>query len=283
MLIFFERGRLGNQLFQYVALRKFYPNDHFVLVGFSDIQALFHVPNTTFISSGCSKITRLLRRNIEKILCFLARRVRLMNCFAEDLSKGSTKPIAQRGLLSKITFCADGYFQSDRYIESFAIQGLEQKADIWAKANGLMQTYCLGAEPNVFMHVRRGDYLSWPSKQNSAVLPASWYFKAIEQIRVVLPKARILILSDDIHYVRDVFSSIDNTVIISENPEWDFPLMSLCDGGILSASSYSWWAARLIKQRLGESCIFIAPKYWAGHRNVEWFPPEIETEWMRFI
>lgn len=44
--------------------------------------------------------------------------------------------------------------------------------------------------------------------------------------------------------------------------------MKNCDGGILSPSTYSWWAAYLSNKR----GFFLAPKYWIGHRQKVLFP-----------
>lgn len=41
MIIFFEEGKLGNQLFQYYGLKKYFPNDNLIFFGCKDLKELF--------------------------------------------------------------------------------------------------------------------------------------------------------------------------------------------------------------------------------------------------
>ena len=62
----------------------------------------------------------------------------------------------------------------------------------------------------------------------------------------------------------------------------DFVLMTQCKGGILSASSFSWWGAYLAKQKYSGT-FFLAPKYWAGHRQKRWYPESMKSSFLDYV
>jgi len=96
-----------------------------------------------------------------------------------------------------------------------------------------------------FMHVRKGDYdtLSWSSSAN--------YFASALNIIDTIPEIEIIyILSDNIEYCKEqlkfeIWKSTKKIKIFDELDELKcMYLMSLCNGGgILSASTFSWWGA----------------------------------------
>ena len=63
--------------------------------------------------------------------------------------------------------------------------------------------------------------------------------------------------------------------------------MSLCDHGVLSASSFSWWAGLYSVQRTltGERYgSFVAPMFWIGHRKEKWHPVTLPyASWLEYI
>ena len=119
-----------------------------------------------------------------------------------------------------------------------------------------------------FVHVRRGDYLSWPSEEYPAALPASWYTNHIQRLSRKFPHSRFLVFSDDTEYCREAFSDLPQTTIVEAPVKESFFAMSQCDGGILSASSLSWWAAFISKE--SHAGPFIAPEYWIGWPESSW-------------
>lgn len=76
-------------------------------------------------------------------------------------------------------------------------------------------------------------------------------------------------LTDDPPYAEDFVGKRADVVVSKENVGVDLAIMSLCDGGILSASSLSWWGAYFANDRQGRGP-FVAPKYWLGHREEQW-------------
>ena len=118
-------------------------------------------------------------------------------------------------------------------------------------------------DPPIFIHIRRGDYVKWPSREKPAVLPASYYHKCIDLIRSKISNPFFIFMSDDPCYVEDIFGDVKNSFISKFSLNEDFAIMTQCRGGILSASSFSWWAAYFSNLQHPHSH-FLGPKYWAG-------------------
>jgi hypothetical protein len=80
-----------------------------------------------------------------------------------------------------------------------------------------------------------------------------------------------------------VFSKYPN-VVISENCQYvDLALMKQCSMGILSASSFAWWGAWFSFQNEKNYNIYIAPKYWGGHRTRHWYPEGFIFDWITYF
>jgi hypothetical protein len=75
-------------------------------------------------------------------------------------------------------------------------------------------------------------------------------------------------MTDDVDYVEKNYSWVKNSTVSRNNMYVDFALMTLCDGGIMSNSSYSWWGAYLSKGRSNT----VAPKYWLGFKSRKEYP-----------
>ena len=125
-----------------------------------------------------------------------------------------------------------------------------------------------GYDPVFFIHIRRGDYLTWPSPESPAALPESWYREAMHTIRETQPGAHFLVCSDDDDYAEQFAQGIRNAEAITATPRETLSLMSRCTGGIVSASSFSWWGAQLAsRQSRGP---FIAPLHWITWGEQRW-------------
>lgn len=96
----------------------------------------------------------------------------------------------------------------------------------------------------IFMHVRRGDYLTLSNfhyVQNHSYFEQSW--------SVMYPRSHntmVYIISDDIEWCKNEIWSFP-CHFFDNNDELDaLALMSLCKGGaIIANSSFSWWGAML--------------------------------------
>jgi hypothetical protein len=133
-----------------------------------------------------------------------------------------------------------------------------------------------------FVHVRRGDYLHWPSPDFPAALEADWYASQMEEVRKQsIAPVRFLMFSDDPDFCQVTFANTPDIVLIDAPSDFSFLAMSHCQAGILSASTFSRWVAKLAAADQPGPCI--APRYWYGWRRREWIgsptPEEGFLEW----
>ena len=119
----------------------------------------------------------------------------------------------------------------------------------------------------VFVHIRRGDYLHLSVEGELGIdLPKSYFEKAINIIEKNIDTPFFIFLSDDISYVEWCFKEIEPKIISKNSMEVDLAIMTLCEAGIISNSSYSWWGAYLMNTKKK----IIAPKYWyGGEKRIE--------------
>lgn len=86
-----------------------------------------------------------------------------------------------------------------------------------------------------------------------------------------------IFLSDEPETIEREFIYLKNKTISKGNHfGTDFAIMTKCDAGILSASSFSWWGSYLMKNR----DLVIAPKYWLGFASLENCPKEPLSHFM---
>ena len=120
------------------------------------------------------------------------------------------------------------------------------------------------------LHVRRGDYL----QHSGFELPnaAEYYSAAIDAAKRLLPKAPVLVFSDDIEWCREqdcfhgaIFHVFDETPK-QNTPLLDMFCMSQCAVLIISNSTYSWWAAWLSGR---QNAKVFAPFIWLDRVPVE--------------
>ena len=69
-----------------------------------------------------------------------------------------------------------------------------------------------------------------------------------------------------------------NEIYLKNNdPFFNFYIMKNCDGGILSPSTFAWWAAYFSQKK-----IFYAPEYWHGHRKKKFHPQGFKTSFLNY-
>lgn len=150
------------------------------------------------------------------------------------------------------------------------------------EARQFLSTLPCAPQDCFFVHVRRGDYIRWPSSEAPAVVPLSWYCVQMQRIRESNPQAHFVLISDDHPCVEEFFSQDQTLVIHKGSLVSDFAVMTQClGGGVLSASSYSWWGGCFVHNK-NPLARLIAPRYWAGYRSGSWFPSRIETSWLEY-
>jgi len=283
MIIFFEFGKTGNQLFQYTGLKKYFPNEKLVFFGCKDLNKYFNDADVYFITKNL--YFRWFLFSLPKIILYFLANLKIIGSIKEyDRPFKRFDTIVKKGFFSKIFIARDIYFQHKddiNYIKNPLSQKKvsNKKALEWFKEKGI------NIEKNsiVFVHIRRRDYLVWPSKEFPAVLDFDWYQRAMGLIEKKFDRPTFIILGDDHDYIRNNFKESSSLFISNNNLDIDLSIMSLCCSGILSASSFSWWGAYYSRFNNNEKGTYVGPNYWGGHKMKEWFPPNFKVDWITYI
>jgi hypothetical protein len=278
MIIFFESGRLGNQIFQYVGLKHYFPKHKLFFFGCPPLRNTFNITDVTFISSN----TNSFLYKVLKIILYILIKFRFLGEIKEI--NNNTKLYVQRGLLWNMFITHNIYFQYNSFTNTiFNPPTIKNKYLAFAK-NWLRKKKVFKKKSNlVFVHIRRGDFFAWPDVNFPAVLDLRWYKKNMIHIKNIVKNPIFVIMGDDNLYIRNSFKESKSLIISNNLAEIDLSIMSLCSYGILSPSSLAWWGALYGKNYNKKKNYFIAPKYWAGHRRKKWFPANFHTDWITYI
>jgi len=281
VIVFFEDGRLGNQLFQYAALKELYPNQRLLFFGFGALKQAIESVDAIIIEK--EKLPRFLMAVLKRLFSTLAK-IRIIGTIQESRENSTYVFKKFRGVFFNIYVLKQSYFQHQDMLERIN-PSLRLNEDIFRTASDwLGEKASESSDKNfVFVHIRRGDYLTWPSHEYPAVLERQWYSRAMDRMRAKVKNPIFLLLTDDPYYAKDCFGG-QQDILISENDQLvDLALMSLCKHGILSASSFAWWGAWFSKKLNSDEGFYMAPKYWGGHRKKEWEPEGFITNWITYI
>lgn len=282
MIIFFESGRLGNQLFQYCAIRKLMPEGPLLAIGMHELKMNF--TGTDFLEdTAWNKMLRTLVSRIgRERMEWIAGKLRMMTLVVEERTASVIKFNVRKGLFGNLVYFKAGYYQSQDMVDENIANRIELTKDIGVRADEFLNQYPGEKNDRYFVHIRRGDYIHWPSREAPAVMPLRWYVEQMERIRSRNPRARFFIVSDDKPYAEEFFSNFEDVVIVNLDMLGDFAVITKCGGGgVLSASSYAWWASHFAR-RDNQQAYFVAPMYWAGYRRNAWFPERIRTSWIQY-
>ena len=173
----------------------------------------------------------------------------------------------------------NGYFQSEKYFKNYKNEIVElfDKFDLSKKA--LVMNFLMNLNYNSLtsVHVRRGDYISPPYKQefHTNLGKTDYYKNAME---IIGNEGAFIFVSDDIEWCKENFKG-DNIFYSPFNEELDdLLLMSMCDNQIIANSSFSWWGAWLNEN---ENKKVIAPKNWFAHRGPQDAQDLVPENWMK--
>lgn len=231
-----RHGRLGNQMFQYAALR-----------GIADIKGYeFCIPESNFNNEWEDhQLFEAFTLPNLKNKRFLSGNYYQEKNFTYDKQY--------------VDECPDnvnlfGYFQTEKYF-SHIKQSI--KEDFTFKKDILNP--CKDAfdfDEVISLHIRRTDYVK---KQNYHPLCSlEYYEESLKKMPDTLP---VLIFSDDPEWCReqDLFQPDRFLISDSDNNLIDMCLMTMCNYHIVANSSFSWWGAWL-----SDSKKIICPKNWFG-------------------
>lgn len=279
-IIFLENGRLGNQLFQYHGVRKYYPEELIIFIGFNSLEKLYSCKNVIFLNNKF--FFHSLFRHFFRWLLIILVKYKIVSSIIEISTELTYRLIKIDGVFDRITVVHNAFFQHKDVQPSLISDIPRINLNRLTCFNNFREEHRLEKKEIAFIHIRRGDYLIWPSRNFPAVIEVGWYLDQIEYFRLKYPKIMFIVVTDDKEYASKLFSNATDIIISFEDEIVDFVIMANCNHGILSASTFSWWSAYMAKisNPAGE---FIAPKYWIGYNKKEWFPPWIESNWLRYV
>lgn len=227
-----QLGRLGNQMFQYSALRGISAHKDY----------WYSIPSNSFLFDGF-KINQTLPNNNKETIC--------CNIFEFDFNFYDNCP-------DDIDIL--GFFQSEKYfkhIENEIRKDFTFHDDIFYKCIEYKHNYFSNTKV-ISIHVRRTDYIS---DNNFDCLPINYYKNALK----IFPYSPVIIHSDDIEWCKTIFVGERFYFSPFSNCFEDLCLMSLSNYHIIANSSYSWWGSYLAKSERT-----VAPKQWFSGEFLDW-------------
>ena len=277
MIIFLKNGRLGNQVLQYIGLKKKFPSETHIFLGFGDFVNCFKGLEGIFLIPNLKIRGQIFLRSALNILCAL----RIFGQF-EEVSHVDFEIKEKPGIFPVLVAGSNVFFQHVRCVDEYSTS-LVFNSEVMERARSWMLRHQLCETLNevAFVHIRRGDYLTWPSNSAPAALPLEWYNAAMKTFQQSFPHVKFVIVSDDINFCKINIPNDFDCVFSMNSEAIDLAIISLCAaGGIMSPSTFSFAGALLSRRRNFEKLVFIGPKYWIGHRLRKWSPDFFEFEWI---
>jgi len=283
MIIFINDGRLGNQIFHFAFLRRIARRKELMLlINMEMYFQAFDFEKSGIWHSGNHYLFLLARFFFLPFLKSLAR-ARIISSVGikknAEQDADSLDFVERRGLFSFLRFVETDFYQSEKYFLPDFVCSIKMKAQYLREADIFLRSISDDFK-KVFVHVRRGDYINEVFMNERGIdLPKAYFKKAIELIKQEVQNPFFIFLTDDPSYCSDCFEELENKTISMNSMFVDFAIMMLCDAGIISNSSFSWWGAYLMKSK-GR---LIAPRYWYGWKQKVEFPACIQASCFKTI
>jgi hypothetical protein len=272
-------GRLGNQLFQYVAVRAQAKRMGVDL----EIDLLYVKPNSgadsfAFWLDTLPIRARIIRYNNSGPLAAHGPALRTYRKLVQPLLwQRYQQPLwveDENFFRIKPRTIVSGYFQSLYYLLP-RDEEIMAEVSLWKAAPpaAAQRARAIADGGFVSVHVRRGDAV-W---RQGETLPLwqpdylSYVGAAMDLIRRKIGRCTFLVFSDDIAWCKQekVFGrdcEFLETNQYGDNPAIDLLLMSVCSHHIVANSSYSWWAAWAAAN---DDKICVLPKKWTERDTTE--------------
>jgi Glycosyl transferase family 11 len=271
-----ESGGLGNQLFQYAALRyyaKRYRAEMHIAVDPSWNATSHGYPRPCLLQHFSIPVAMKERTFFDRIAapvkpwlhaaftpCRKALGIQVFNepeadryCFLRDL------PL-EPGVRTLYLW---GYFQNHAMVEEVAGElrlDLTFREPPQGRTLEVLQQIGRSKTP-VSLHVRRGD--ATIPVEGKVVLRKEYYANAIALIKERFVDPTFFVFSDDIPFVKQNLGLDPGTVFVDHNGTFaaheDLRLMSSCQHHIIANSTFSWWGAWLNPR---PDKVVIAPRRW---------------------
>jgi hypothetical protein len=149
-----------------------------------------------------------------------------------------------------------GYLGHEKYFSHRKTEVLNLfKDDI--TINNIKRMFPTLFDNSVSLHVRRGDYLSFPDVY---IMPTiDYYDKAISYVDSKRKIDHIIVISDDIPWCMDNLKDPRMVFMDGTKDYVDLYIMTLCEHNILANSSFSWWGAYM---NTHQNKIVVSPVKW---------------------
>lgn len=255
------KGRLGNQIFQYVFIQYlksenkgkfiFSPNPHHTY-----LTKYFDLDPVSNFTLG-SKLYSIGIRCLPKIFPF-------KDIYIQNF-------VSPRPLKLKNWSIYNGYYQTDWYYNQMVVKPKiilkNQFIEEFEKKFGEI----IRNEKTIVVHIRRTDYLKYGKRDIS--LPIEYFQRQLESVEN-LDTYKVFFVSDDIEFVKEAFTQKPNYIFSSNDEITDFQLIQNADIAIISNSSFAWWASFLSTKNNK----VIAPKNWMAFRIGAEHPKGVMTK-----
>lgn len=302
-------GNLGNQMFQYAALRgiqaRLYPHQEICLsfttlnshTGIRDTKEnyLRHYALKPYLTEDIIRpagMQRLISGSVGVLLERSFRNRDVAGCHQiQHRTELCMQPVLNRFGIYQMqdgyypfhkAWTRDqyvtGYLESERYFEEIAdeIRAEFQPIDPLLPNNKALMNH-IQSSNSVCISIRRGDFVGTEIDQYANICDAAYYTRAMDRMRALFPDAEWFFFSDDIEWVKANVPYTGTAFYESgADPVWEkLRLMSACRHFIIANSSFAWWA-----QFLGsaEDKRVIAPSQW--RRNSP-RPDIYQSDWIR--
>ena len=189
------------------------------------------------------------------------------------------EPLRRAG--NHIDIVEPSWFQTSQALTSPALPAMQVRSRHLAAAQAAAHRAGVNLMRSAFVHVRAGDYRTWPAAVAPAILSVDWYRARMAEIREARPGVTFVAIGDEPAYTDEVIAGLDDAVALHESEGVEFAAMTLCPAGILSASSFAFWGAYFAQRAYGEGT-YLAPQYWAGHASGNWYPPAMRSEFLTY-
>jgi hypothetical protein len=284
-----ESEGLGNQLFQYAAVR-YYAKRYG-----AEIKIAVH-PNAT--CNGYPRPCQLQHFSIqapmeERTLWgrFLCTDKPWLKAVSDPFRKVFRIQVCNEQIQDRFCFLRDlplqptvktlylwGYFQTYLMVEAVADElRLDLRFGQVASGKNLeVLKQIRSSKHPVSLHVRRGD--SVLPAEGKVVLPMEYYSDAISLFKQRLAGPTFFVFSDDLPFVKENLPRDPKVVFVGHNDTFtaheDLRLMSACQHHIIANSTFSWWGAWLNPR---PDKMVIAPRNWYVDKdsyNINLCPPD---------
>jgi hypothetical protein len=288
-----EVGGLGNQLFQYAALR-YYARRYHAKMRIAECPVLyaksFGYPRPCLLSHFSITVPMEERTLFDRLV--LCRKPPFDSVF-EPLKRALGVQVFRQHHTTRYLFPNDlplergigklyleGYWHTNTMVEQVADE-LRSELVLREPAKGknleVLNQIRRSKNP-VSLHVRGGD--SMLAASNRAPLPGCYYSDAIATFRQLLDDPTFFVFSDDLPFVKQILPPDIRVVLVDHNDDFtaheDMRLMSSCRHHIIANSTFSWWGAWLSPQ---PDKIVIAPRQWYGTPD-SYYPELMPQTWV---